>query len=416
MPSPNKSKKGGGRSKAPYDGDTSRPTQRAGASEVRVEELEIKVGKLEKEVKRLKRVDLEREARMVALEDMVKVTGEVSKEQKGRAVELEGRMGELEGQIGEEGGDQGKLATEVERLEAVVAAMGKEKGELDREVAEAMKVKGDFEEVLGRMRDEEAKMIKEGNKGLREAEGRIKGEVGRLRESVEALEKWRREGVSVGGNERPREEEKGPLEYVILTDSNGRDMAPELIKAHIPKDQRNGRNIRVETIYTLAMARGKLTGGLLDVDGARVVLDVGTNDVRGTDRMARIEPDAFARRYGEVVRLLKEKGAVEVVACELKCMGFMDVTPYSNAIHSLSLRLDIRGCKTQIGISHLGKDGYHILPSCFTMLAKTYACAIMGVHVPCPPPAWDRYRDPNLRGRWPTPREARDQGNSHGRG
>ena len=107
MPSPNKSKKGGGRSKAPYDGDTSRPTQRAGASEVRVEELEIKVGKLEKEVKRLKRVDLEREARMVALEDMVKVTGEVSKEQKGRAVELEGRMGELEGQIGEEGGIRG---------------------------------------------------------------------------------------------------------------------------------------------------------------------------------------------------------------------------------------------------------------------------------------------------------------------
>jgi hypothetical protein len=129
---------------------------------------------------------------------------------------------------------------------------------------------------------------------------------------------------------------------------------------------------------------------------------------------ARMEPDGYARRYGEVVWRLKEKGAVEVVGCELKCMAFMNVTPYSNAIHSLCVGLDT--VKTQIGISHLAKDGYHILPSCITMLAKTYACAIMGVCVPCPLPACDSYRDPNLRGRWPTPQEARDQGNRHGLG
>jgi hypothetical protein len=149
------------------------------------------------------------------------------------------------------------------------------------------------------------------------------------------------------------------------------------------------------------MAHGKLTGGVLKVDGTMLVLDVGTNYVRGTNRMARMEPDQFARRYSEMVWLLKEKGMVEVIGCELKCMAFMDVTPYSNAIHSLCVRLDILGVKTQIGISHLAKNGYNILPSCIMMLAKTYACAIMGVLVPFPPPAWDRYRDPNLGGTGP---------------
>jgi len=131
----------------------------------------------------------------------------------------------------------------------------------------------------------------------------------------------------------------------------------------------------VETIYTLMMAHGKLTGGDLKVEGAMVVLDVGTNDVR----MARMGPDMYARKYEEVVRLLKEKGAVEVIVCELKCMGFMDVQPYSNAIHSLCRRLDIRGVKTQIGISHLAQDGYHILPSCLGVLAQMYALAILGL-------------------------------------
>ena len=75
MPSPNKSKKGGGRSGARYDGDTSRPTQRVETLEVRVGDLENQVGKLEKEVKRLKKVEAEREARMVALEEVVRKTG-----------------------------------------------------------------------------------------------------------------------------------------------------------------------------------------------------------------------------------------------------------------------------------------------------------------------------------------------------
>jgi hypothetical protein len=54
--------------------------------------------------------------------------------------------------------------------------------------------------------------------------------------------------------------------------------------------------------------------------------------------------------------------------CEVKPMNFMDVNPYSNAIHSASLRMraqghQVQGIQTQTGVSHLKKDGFHILPS-----------------------------------------------------
>ena len=61
--------------------------------------------------------------------------------------------------------------------------------------------------------------------------------------------------------EVPREEERA-LGYVILTDSNGRGMKPTNIKAHIPGDQRERFDIRVETVYTLVEACNKLERGV----------------------------------------------------------------------------------------------------------------------------------------------------------
>jgi hypothetical protein len=69
-----------------------------------VEGLEIQVGKLKKEVKRMKRVDAEQKTRVLALEEMVKKTNEVGKEQKERVGDLQGKILELEGRIGEEAG------------------------------------------------------------------------------------------------------------------------------------------------------------------------------------------------------------------------------------------------------------------------------------------------------------------------
>ena len=206
---------------------------------------------------------------------------------------------------------------------------------------------------------------------------------------------------------------------VVLTDSNGRDIRPDDIKAHIPKDRRGRYNIRVVVAYTLMEVWDKLERGVLKVEGETVILNVGTNDVRGTKRVPQSCPDDVGWRFERVGGFLFEKGAVGLVACELKPMSFMDVVPYSWAIHHACLRLRTRGhrvhgVQTQTGVSHLREeDGYHIERSFSTILDRTYACAIRGIPVPCPTPTWDMGRDPGLRNRWPTPREAQDQGNSH---
>jgi hypothetical protein len=46
-----------------------------------------------------------------------------------------------------------------------------------------------------------------------------------------------------------------------LTDSNGRDMGPDNIKAHIPRDQRDKVDIKVEVVYTLMEAYNRLGHG-----------------------------------------------------------------------------------------------------------------------------------------------------------
>jgi hypothetical protein len=177
----------------------------------------------------------------------------------------------------------------------------------------------------------------------------------------------------------------------------------------------------VEVIYTLMEAYGKLGRGSLKVEGEAVLLEVSTNDVRGTERVLQTWPHEVAGRFERVARLLLEKGAVGVCVCEVKPMNYMDVATYSNAIHSASLRMraqghQVQGMQTQTGVSHLKKDGFHILPSFSGVLDRTYPCAVIGVPVLCPTPSWDRYQNPRLKDRWPTPREVQGQENSHGRG
>jgi hypothetical protein len=165
----------------------------------------------------------------------------------------------------------------------------------------------------------------------------------------------------------------------------------------------------------------KLEQGVLKVEGETVSLDVGTNNVRGTERVPRSWPGDVGWRNKRVRRLLFEKRAAGLVTCELKPMSFLDVALYLWAIHSACLRLcthghHVHGIQTQTGISHLRKNGYHILRSFSTILDMTYACAMREIPVPCPTPSWDRYRDPTLKDRWPTPQEALDQGSNHRQG
>ena len=380
--------------------------------------MEDRLGVLEEELGRRKKVEDEQGAKMAELGARL-VKMEKAKEQ-------------------ESSGGQEEKEREIEReLKSLRAAVGETGGE----IGEAWRVRNSMEEVLGNMRKEGEKMARESERMAKEKgeevgrmEERLGGEVEVLRKSVE---RWTREevdgrgvvtvakGVAESGPAEPDAGGKvapgGKVRWVVLTDSNGRRIKPDNIKAHIPRHQRDRFDIRVEVIYTLMEAYDKLGRGGLKVEGEAVLLDVSTNDVRGTARVPRTRPDEVAARFERVARLLLEKGAVGVCVCEVKPMNFMDVTPYSNAIHSACLRMraqghQVQGMETQIGVSNLMKDGFHIMPSFAGVLDKTYACAVVGVPVSCPTPSWDRYRDPSLKDRWPTPREAQGQGNSHGRG
>ena len=83
----------------------------------------------------------------------------------------------------------------------------------------------------------------------------------------------------------------------------------------------------------------------------------------------------------------------------IKPMQTTDVTPY-NTMLSDYLRTQGRsefGCQTQIRLSCPKNDGYHVLPQYDSTIDKTYACALMGIPVPCPTPM-DEFTPNHIRG------------------
>jgi hypothetical protein len=124
-----------------------------------------------------------------------------------------------------------------------------------------------------RMARENGRMPKEKGEEVRRMEKRLGGEVEVLKRSVE---RWRREEVDgrsevtvakqvvESGPAKPDAgSEGGPsgkVRRVVLMDSNGSDIGPDNIKAHIPKHQRDRFDIRVE-------AYDKLGRGSLKVEG-----------------------------------------------------------------------------------------------------------------------------------------------------
>jgi hypothetical protein len=83
------------------------------------------------------------------------------------------------------------------------------------------------------------------------------------------------------------------------------------------------------------------------------------------------------------IDLLAKSGCEWVVICEGKPMRHMDVAPYSHALHLKSLEKGTFGCRNQIREKDLGNDGFHLKRSSLSILEKTYACAVLGVPVPC---------------------------------
>ena len=137
------------------------------------------------------------------------------------------------------------------------------------------------------------------------------------------------------------------------------------------------------------------------MEGVRVIIDVMTNDIRGTRGQAQTSPLELTDRVGKVVAIVKEKGAKGMVVCEAKPMNLRDVTPFSDQLRRSCRERKIGWCQTQLGVKSLKEDGFHILPSFLKTIDATYACAVMGIAVPHPTPKHQKWRHQLMEREWP---------------
>ena len=193
---------------------------------------------------------------------------------------------------------------------------------------------------------------------------------------------------------------------------------------HIPKERRKEIDIEVVVAYTLEEAYRRINRGELSVEGAVVLVDDLTNDVRGTRHRPSVSPLQLVRLVDILRRKIMAAGAAAVIVCQLKPMETVDVTPYNTQLNCYLLRERERGregygCRTQIRMSFLKTDGFHIKPEFSSVIDRTYACAFLGMEVPDPTP-WDDFTPIAVRRRWEKewPRLAGGGGtamNHHGR-
>jgi hypothetical protein len=77
--------------------------------------------------------------------------------------------------------------------------------------------------------------------------------------------------------------------------------------------------------------------GGLKVEGAMVVIDNITNDVRGSSSiqpaLMPADPEEVAGSVGRLIWALKEGKSRGIIVCELKPQKTLNVTPFSAAIH-----------------------------------------------------------------------------------
>ena len=140
------------------------------------------------------------------------------------------------------------------------------------------------------------------------------------------------------------------------------------------------------------------------MEGAIVLIDNLTNDVRGTHHRPAATPQQLIRLVDTLRRKVMTAGAEAVIVGQLKPMEVVDVTPVNELLNQYLRRERERGrdgfaCQTQTRLQHLKGDGYHIRPDYASVLDKTYACAFMGIEVPDPTP-WDEFSPSFVRRRW----------------
>ena len=194
---------------------------------------------------------------------------------------------------------------------------------------------------------------------------------------------------------------------MFLTDSNGREATSNSILNHVPREWRDKFDVRVVPAYTTEEAFIRVGNGDVDVRNAVVVIDVLTNDVRGTRQREAVSPEDLIWRVGMLRQRLREAGATATVVCQIKPMEVVDVTAHNALLHDY-LRAQGGsgyGCLTQVRRQFLKRDGFHVLPQYDSLIDRTYACAMMGWEVPNPTPSEDftpEYARRRYRAEWPS--------------
>ena len=112
-------------------------------------------------------------------------------------------------------------------------------------------------------------------------------------------------------------------------------------------------------------------------------------------------PERVVDRVARLRELLLSSAAAAVVVCEAKPLAFLDVRPFNQLLNRYldSCGVGGYGCKTQIKMSFLAADGVHVNPQFDSVIDRTYACALIGTHVPNPA-SDDDFIPPYLRRRW----------------
>ena len=184
---------------------------------------------------------------------------------------------------------------------------------------------------------------------------------------------------------------RGQTKCIILTDSNGREATSDSIKNHMPRDMRNSHDIQVVPAYTTEEAFIRVGNGDIDVRNAYVIVDLLTNDIRGTRHRPAVSPEELRWRVDRLRARLREAGAVASVICQAKPMEVADVRPYNSLLHKYlqAQRGSGHGCLTQIRRNYLRRDGYHVQEQYASIIDRTYACVILGWPVPSPTPLED---------------------------
>ena len=269
---------------------------------------------------------------------------------------------------------------------------------------------------LEREGDRMKKEIMDLRENQKEAEGGRK----RLEEKVKAVsekvtaespslpqEDWRRElkatedrimekleGRNVGQPTAQTEPAAGRRKKrcVILADSNGRNaVTAESVKQHLPEEVRDDYEVEIAVTYRIEEAYNKVHRGKIDVTDALVIVDCLTNSVRDTPNGGpALSLDELVWCVDCLRQKLWSSGASDVIVCQIKPTQRADVSGFNTALHNYLCSVENidggRGCSTQVRLEQLGNDGLHIKPVFYSVLQKTYACAILNRQVPSPTP------------------------------